>query len=214
MGELLAKMDKQHGARGRKTDSHDGRPLGDFGINWTQSSRWQREADVPESVWLKHAVAVRAYAKVAGCRLKIQNDAACVKIDAECKAGELLKQMAERNERATAAKGRPSKASHHGRLLPEFGINWNQSSRWQREAAVPESVRQRRSDAVGGALEAIEKPKAKERKREHGGTAPGRKRNTGGKLPPVKQKTRDAVGAAVGLSGKSYERGKAVAAGR
>ena len=65
-------------------------------------------------------------------------------------------------------------------------------------------------DALGLDLEAIERPKAKERKREHGGTAPGRKRNTGGKFPPVKQKTRDAVGAAVGLSGKSYERAKAV----
>jgi len=77
---------------------------------------------------------LRAYAKVAGCRLKIQNDAACVKIDAERKAGELLKQMAERGERRP--KGGNQSLSHDATSLPDFGINRTQSSRWQRESAV------------------------------------------------------------------------------
>jgi|CXWL01.1.fsa_nt_gi hypothetical protein len=62
---------------------------------------------------------------------------------------------------------------------------------------------------MGLAIEAIERPKAKERQKEHGKTAPGRNKNTGGKLPPVKEKTRDAVGSALGMSGKTYERAKA-----
>ena len=65
--------------------------------------------------------------------------------------------------------------------------------------------------AMGLALEAIEKPRAKERKQS------GLKRGTkarGGKLPErEKADTRDAVGAGVGMSGKTYERAKAVVAG-
>jgi phage N-6-adenine-methyltransferase len=49
-GEMLAAMEKQSGARGvgKKVESHDATPLSDLGINQTQSSRWQREAKVPE----------------------------------------------------------------------------------------------------------------------------------------------------------------------
>lgn len=64
--------------------------------------------------------------------------------------------------------------------------------------------------AVGEALEEMERAGAKQRQREHGGTAPGRNKNTGGKLPPVKAKTRDKVAKAVGFSGRTYEKAKAV----
>jgi N6-adenosine-specific RNA methylase IME4 len=65
--------------------------------------------------------------------------------------------------------------------------------------------------SLGDTLEAVERAKAKERQREHGKTAPGRKKNTGGNLPEVIGDTRDAVGKGVGMSGKTYERAKAVA---
>ena len=71
------------------------------------------------------------------------------------------------------------------------------------------------SEAVGlgERLEKLLKPEAEKRKKEHGDTAPGRKSNTSGKLPAVsKGETRDAVGAAVGMSGRTYEKAKAVMA--
>ncbi len=50
-GELLAKMVKRHGARDGKTGSHRASPLADLGINYSQSSRWQREASVPDKAF-------------------------------------------------------------------------------------------------------------------------------------------------------------------
>ena len=48
-GELLAAMDKQHGARGvgKKVDSHDVGPLSALGISWNESRRSQDVAAVP-----------------------------------------------------------------------------------------------------------------------------------------------------------------------
>lgn len=66
--------------------------------------------------------------------------------------------------------------------------------------------------ALGMALEEMEKPKAEERKREHGGTAPGRPANTGGDSPPVKGKTRDIVAPAVGMKPSRYAHAKTVVA--
>jgi ParB family chromosome partitioning protein len=64
--------------------------------------------------------------------------------------------------------------------------------------------------AIGKALEELERKKAKERQKKHGGTAPGRKGDTGGNLPPVKGKTRDKVAEVVGMSPRTYEKAKAV----
>lgn len=61
---------------------------------------------------------------------------------------------------------------------------------------------------LGAKLETLEKPKAKERK----GGRPS-KQKTGGNFPPVSEesgKTRDKVGAALGMSGKTYEKLKQV----
>jgi hypothetical protein len=48
-GELLKEMPKQHGARGtgKKVESPSATPLSELGITKTQSSKWQRLADVP-----------------------------------------------------------------------------------------------------------------------------------------------------------------------
>jgi hypothetical protein len=63
--------------------------------------------------------------------------------------------------------------------------------------------------ALGVKLETIEAPKAQDRREATQGRPP----KTGGNLPPVTEaqpKTRDVVGAAVGVSGKTYEKAKAV----
>lgn len=66
--------------------------------------------------------------------------------------------------------------------------------------------------AMGERIWDLEGAKAKERQKDHGGTAPGKSKNTCGNLPQVNNKTRDLVGAAVGMSGKTYEKAKAVVA--
>jgi ParB-like chromosome segregation protein Spo0J len=56
-------------------------------------------------------------------------------------------------------------------------------------------------------LLAIEKPAAKARQKDHGGTAPGKGKNTCGKVPQVSgEKSRDKVGKALGVSGKTAEK--------
>ena len=67
--------------------------------------------------------------------------------------------------------------------------------------------------ALGLDLEAIEKPKAKEREKAGkgaGGSGGRGRKKPSGKLPEGFTDTRDAVGAGVGMSGKTYERAKAV----
>jgi DNA modification methylase len=56
-GELLADMDKQHGARGRGADLHDVSPprvLADLGISHAQSHRWQAIASLPLPTFEDH----------------------------------------------------------------------------------------------------------------------------------------------------------------
>ncbi len=58
----------------------------------------------------------------------------------------------------------------------------------------------------------MERPAAKERQKDHGGTAPGKGKNTCGKLPQlIAGRTREKVGEAIGVSGKTYEKAKQVA---
>lgn len=64
--------------------------------------------------------------------------------------------------------------------------------------------------ALGRELERLERPKAKKRQKEHGKTAPGKPKDTSGNLPEVKGETRDKVGEGVGMSGRTYEKAKAV----
>lgn len=88
------------------------------------------------------AEAVRVYVKAIGEGLAAQNSAAEIKIRAERKAGELLREMAANGQRDGRGGDKKSN-SHHGSLisrecLESLGINYNQSSRWQREALIPE----------------------------------------------------------------------------
>ena len=78
------------------------------------------------------AEAIRVYTKQQGGYLEAQNDAAELKIRAERKLGEMLKETVRHEG------GRPKdKPSHGGSVLPD-GISYNQSSRWQKVADVPE----------------------------------------------------------------------------
>jgi hypothetical protein len=64
----------------------------------------------------------------------------------------------------------------------------------------------REAVALGLALEALERPKAKARQAKAGpATGKGKKRSASGKLPEPIGDTRDAVGRGVGMSGKTYE---------
>lgn len=62
----------------------------------------------------------------------------------------------------------------------------------------------------GRKLEELEKPAAEERQREHGGTTHGKPKVTSGNFPEVTGETRDKVGEALGVSGKTYEAAKSV----
>jgi hypothetical protein len=73
-------------------------------------------------------LALRAYAKQAGEGLKTQNQYAELKLWAERRAGEILKE--------TIKPGKP-KLSHDGTIsLKDTGISRNASSRWQRIADI------------------------------------------------------------------------------
>lgn len=80
------------------------------------------------------AEAARIYVRAARLGLELQNHAAEVKLRAERKAGGLLGAMKLRGG------DRKSKGRRAPLKLEELGITRDQSRRWQRIAAVPESV--------------------------------------------------------------------------
>lgn len=63
--------------------------------------------------------------------------------------------------------------------------------------------------SLGMALEELERPKARERQGAHG-AAPGRPANTSENFTEVKGNTRDIVASALGVSGPTFDRAKAV----
>ncbi len=83
------------------------------------------------------AEALRLYTKQAGESLEMQNMCAEIKLRAERRAGELLREM-DKNE------GGDPTPSHHARGFPptlsDLGINYSQSSRWQTIAGIPEET--------------------------------------------------------------------------
>ncbi len=81
------------------------------------------------------AEAVRQYAKQASESLAIQNHCAEIKIRAERKAGELLKEMPKPH----GSRGKGKKVEFHdGTPLSDMGVDKKESHRWQLEASVPE----------------------------------------------------------------------------
>lgn len=85
------------------------------------------------------AEALRLYAKKAKKGLEAQNQCADIKIQAEMKAGALLKEMELNNG------GRPQNPSHAARgldvpTIADLGLSYSQSSRWQLAAELPEEA--------------------------------------------------------------------------
>lgn len=83
------------------------------------------------------AEAARKYVESAQLGLSLQNHAAEIKLRAERRAGELLAEL------KLAGGDRRSTVAGSSLTLEELGISKHQSSRWQREAAVPEDVFER-----------------------------------------------------------------------
>lgn len=83
------------------------------------------------------AEAARVYAKAARESLAAQNFAAEIKLRAERKAGELLKQMEKRN--GSRGVGKKVDSQDDRPLLSDIGVGHNESKRWQKEATVSEA---------------------------------------------------------------------------
>jgi hypothetical protein len=83
------------------------------------------------------AEALRLYVKQQGESLEMQNDIAEIKLRAERRAGKLLAEMAENGQRKTPQTA--AEKSSRTTLL-DMGIRKDQSSDWQRIAAMPEET--------------------------------------------------------------------------
>ncbi len=79
------------------------------------------------------------------------NEAAALRIEAQARAGELLRRMRERGERVR--RGSPGMKSQPATSLDDLGVTRSESSRWQQVAAVPEEARRsyvEETKAAGG----------------------------------------------------------------
>jgi hypothetical protein len=106
--------------------------------------------DVLPVIHLAAAVASAAEraAKLAGVRgaavevvqaaIETAREAAVLRIEAQARAGELLREMVDRGERERRGGDR---AKSHDATLPDLGVTKSESSRWQRLAAVQADVR-------------------------------------------------------------------------
>lgn len=90
------------------------------------------------------AEAVRTYAKQAGLSQDIVNDAAEIKIRAEYKAGQLLREMEKNKGAKGQLRGKDSSGGHtmlppedNTPKLSDLGVSKNESSRWQMLATIP-----------------------------------------------------------------------------
>lgn len=84
------------------------------------------------------AEAMRLYVKQAGESLVMQNHCAEIKVRAERKAGELLKETVR--NRGTRLSGNIMQPPDESPTLDDLGISKIQSSRWQLVASIPESI--------------------------------------------------------------------------
>lgn len=87
------------------------------------------------------AEALRVYARQIGESLGVQNDVAEIKLRAQRRAGEMLKEM-ELKKNAGRPTNNSSQAARDfdgkSEKLSDIGISWSDSSRWQNIASLPE----------------------------------------------------------------------------
>ena len=101
-----------------------------------EATRMLAEAETLEDIKAirDKAETARTYARAVNAGLELQNQAAEIKLRAERKAGEFLQSLPLRGG------DRRSKAHDEPLKLADLGITRNQSTRWQKEATVPEEV--------------------------------------------------------------------------
>lgn len=95
------------------------------------------------------AEAQRLAGEVVEAANEAANDAAAVRIEAQAKAGEMLREMAQRGERAKG--GEAGRRESQPVTLDGLGVSKMESSRWQQVAAVPPEVRQEYVDETKAA---------------------------------------------------------------
>ena len=109
--------------------------------------RLMAEASVVEDAAKRAARLFNAERRAAGiveAAALAANDAAAVRIEAQAKAGELLRQMRESGEREATGRAGEERVSHAATPPPtlgQLGLTRSESSRWQQVADVPEDVR-------------------------------------------------------------------------
>lgn len=118
------------------------------------------------------AEAMRLYLRQKDECLEAQNAAAEIKLWAERRAGQLLKDMKEKGERAPQGGDRKAKSNDVILKLPDLGVSLNESSSWQAIADLPEEefteqIEEAKSQGKEVTTAAVVK-KAKERKRKQG----------------------------------------------
>lgn len=96
------------------------------------------------------AEALRLYSKQVGESLVIQNQVAEVKIRAERRAGELLRDM-EKHPAGRASQNPSHAERDFPPRLEDLGISYSQSSRWQTIASIPEEDFESRIELVKAA---------------------------------------------------------------
>jgi N6-adenosine-specific RNA methylase IME4 len=111
-------------------------------VHFTQARvALQKAKTIDEVKSVRHAAErLRLYLKQVNESLEMQNDAAEIKLRAERRAGEMLKEGAKNGDRA--GRGRPKKPSSEkgfsAPTLEEIGISEKQSFHWQSIAEIPE----------------------------------------------------------------------------
>lgn len=114
-----------------------------------QAQRYLAEAKTIDEVKQirDQAEALRQYARQQKMGLDMQNDIAAIKIRAEIRAGQLIKEMKKRGKLDTGGQTtlQDYNSSHDARgnnsvKLEDMGINYTQSARWQRMAEIPEPL--------------------------------------------------------------------------
>ena len=83
-----------------------------------------------------------AAAEVVQAANETAREAAVLRIEAQARAGELLREMAGRGERDRGHGDRRPESHDATPQLDDLGVTKSESSRWQRLAAVPADVRQ------------------------------------------------------------------------
>lgn len=110
-------------------------------VKWDSARRALAEAHSTDEVKTirDQAEAIRLYYAQQSGSLEMQNQAAEIKLRAERRLGEMLGEM-EKHEGGRPTENRSHAVSGLPPTLKQLGIAPMQSSRWQREATIPEDV--------------------------------------------------------------------------